>query len=305
MRRLLALIMLLGCSSSTPPSTPPATTDAATIDPNEVVFGGDRPVNYFKVAEGHDPKSPLPLVMVLHGYGASGFAQAGFFRLEKLALAGKFILVAPDGTPRKDDSRRFWNAVDTCCDFEKTGVDDVKYLTGLVDEIAAVWAIDKKRVYLVGHSNGGAMSYRLGCDAAAKFAAIVTLAPPFYSDLTKCKPSEPVAIRHLHGTADETVPYQSGPLSVGGGLVAPGARKSAEAWAAWNGCSATPDESAAPIEFDGKVPGAETKIAKYTGCKPNGDVELWSLEGTSHIPFELSPELPNSIWSFFEAHPKP
>ncbi|MEQ1833377.1 MAG: prolyl oligopeptidase family serine peptidase [Candidatus Eisenbacteria bacterium] len=63
---------------------------------------------------------------------------------------------------------------------------------GLVDEIAKYYTIDPKRVFLVGHSNGGAMSFRLGCDAPERFAAIVDLAGPFFMDATKCKPKAPV-----------------------------------------------------------------------------------------------------------------
>jgi hypothetical protein len=33
-----------------------------------------------------------------------------------------------------------------------------------------------------------------------------------------------------------------------------------------------------------RAPGAESKIARYTECKPNGDVELWTMEGTTHVP---------------------
>ncbi|MBI2390894.1 MAG: hypothetical protein HYV09_14985 [Deltaproteobacteria bacterium] len=308
MRPVLLAVLLLGCSESSPSGTTPAATDAGAKDtgiaPEDYVFGGDRPVPFFRAPEGADPKTPMPLVVVLHGFGASGLMQAIYLKLDKLVNEKKFLLVAPDGTPDKD-AKRFWNAVDTCCDFDGTKVDDVKYLTGLVDEIASVWAVDRKRVYLAGHSNGGAMSYRLACDAAPTFAAAWVLAPPFYADMTKCKPSAAVSIRHVHGTADETVDYAGGPSKTGGLATAfPSARATVEAWAKWNGCAATADESAAPIDFDLGVPGAETKIAKWPSCRDGVATELWSLEGSTHIPMKLSPDLGQSIWSFFEQHPR-
>ncbi len=251
----------------------------------------------FRAPEGHDPKEPLPLVVLLHGYGAGAIVQSLYFGLEPLVDREKFLLIAPDGTPDSKGSR-FWNAVDTCCDFDGKGVDDVAYLTGLVEEVASVWAVDRKRVYAIGHSNGGAMSYRLACDAAETFAAVVTLAPPFYSDVTKCVPKQPVAVRHMHGTADETVAFEGDDLG-------PGARKVVEAWAAWNGCDPTPDESAPAFDLDRGVPGAETTVSKYGGCKSNADVELWTMTGSTHIPADLKPEFGQTIWDFLKAHPKP
>lgn len=283
-RKFVLLGALLGCSSSSA-ANDPAVDAAVEEDP---VFGGARPVALFRAPDGYDRKKPIPLVVVLHGFGAGGYTQAAYFGLGSLVEEKKFLLVAPDGTV-DSKGRRFWNAVDTCCDFDKTGVDDVKYITGLVDEIATRWTVDRKRVFLVGHSNGGAMSYRLGCDAAPKFAAAVVLAPPFYSDVGNCKPSEPVAIRHMHGTMDETVAYSEVPV---------------QSWAKWNGCGAA-DSSAAPLDVDRKVSGAETKVTRWTGCKPGGETELWRMEGTTHVPFDLAPELPKLIWSFLEAHPKP
>ncbi len=296
MRFPVALCLVLGCSSgSSPEAAPP--DSAVQEDP---IFGGDRPVPYFRAPESWDRKKPIPLVVLLHGFGAGGYAQAAYFNMAKLVEEKKFLLVAPDGTP-DSKGRRFWNAVDTCCDFEKKGVDDVKYLTGLVDEIGTRYTLDKKRIFLLGHSNGGAMSYRLACDAAPKFAAAVTLAPPFYSDAASCKPSEPVAIRHMHGTKDETVPYEGGAATL---ATFPSVQSIVDSWARWNGCGAA-DSTAAPLDIDLKVAGAETKVTRWTGCKPNGDVELWRMEGTTHIPFDLSADLPARIWAFFEAHPKP
>lgn len=299
---ILLAVVTVACSSGDDAKT--TTTDAAT-EPQEKVFGGDRPVPFFRAPDGVDPKQPLPLVMVLHGYGAGGYVQALYFRLEKLVNDKKFLLVAPDGTVNKSGNR-FWNGVPACCDFDTSGVDDVKYLTGLVDEIGQTYAVDKKRVFLVGHSNGGAMAYRLACDATSKFAAAITLAPVFYADPTECKASEPIAIRQMHGTADETVPFEGGkPAGSVLTMTLPSARATAEAWAKLNGCNATPDESAAPIDFDRSIAGNETKISTWGGCKPNSVVELWTMEGSTHIPSDLAPDLPDRIWEFFAAHPKP
>jgi polyhydroxybutyrate depolymerase len=312
---LVSLLALgaLGCASSSSSAPAGGAVDAGADAPSsdastpieDWVYGGDRPVNLFKFPDGADPKKPLPLVMVLHGYGASGIVQSAYFGLTKLVNDKQFLLIAPDGTPDKG-AKRFWNAVDACCDFDKTRVDDVKYLTGLVEEVATKWAVDRKRIYLVGHSNGGAMSYRLSCDAAETFAAAFVLAPLFYGDAAKCAPKAPVSIRHVHGTADETVAYE-GNGAAPGSLVAnyPAATKVVETWAKYNGCSPTPDTSAAPLDLDTALPGAETTITSYPGCKNGAATELLTIAGGGHIPMNFPPDLPNQIWAWLSAHPKP
>ena len=88
-----------------------------------------------------DGKTPLPLVLVTHGYGVGGLAQVIFMNLQPLVNEKNIILVAPDGLI-DSAGYRYWNAVDTCCDFDHRGNDDVAYLTGIVAEIAKRYPLD-------------------------------------------------------------------------------------------------------------------------------------------------------------------
>jgi len=303
MRRVLWLgLVFLGCSSSSEPASAPADTGPS---PEEHVFGGDRPVAFFRAPEGADPKKPMPLVMVLHGYGASGYLQSVYFRLDKLVDEKKFLLIAPDGSPN-DKGTRFWAAADGCCESGGKKVDDVKYLTGLVDEVASVWSVDRKRIYLVGHSNGGAMIYRLACEPAHPFAAAFMLAPAFFAEGTRCAPTGTISLRHVHGTADETVAYDGGSISLlGPTLSYVSAPKAVEAFAKLNGCGAAPDETAPPLDLDRDLPGAETKIARYPSCRDGVATELLTMAGSKHVPLNLTTDIGQQIWSWFEAHPRP
>lgn len=83
---------------------------------------------------GYEPTSPLPLVVLLHGYSGQVVLQELYFRFAPLAEQRGFFYVQPDGT-RDRKGKRFWNATDACCDLDATGVDDEQYLVDLIREI--------------------------------------------------------------------------------------------------------------------------------------------------------------------------
>ena len=185
-------------------------------------------------------------------------------------------------------ANRFWNATDACCNFDKAGVDDVAYLTGIIDEIRAKLAIDPKRIAFVGHSNGGFMSYRMACDRAGLVAAIVSLAGATFADPTDCAPSEPVSVAQIHGTADDVIRYD------GGGLVNasyPSAETTAEAWATYDGCGESSSPLSAKVDVDATLSDgadpAETSVAEWSGCKSGVAVQLWTIPDGGHVPVHL------------------
>ena len=89
---------------------------------------------------------------------------------------------------RDPDGNRFWNATDFCCDLHNTQVDDVKYLSGLLEEAATHIAVE--RIFALGHSNGGFMSYRLACEGIPGLVAIASLAGTSFLAIP------PVALSH-------------------------------------------------------------------------------------------------------------
>src|SRR5690606_19654583 len=109
---------------------------------------------------GYDPAAKAPLVVLLHGYGSSAVQQERYFNLTPESDRRGFLYAIPDGTTDRD-GKRFWNATEACCDFYDSGVDDAAYLDRLLDTVTSAYSVDAARVYLVGHSNGGFMAYRM------------------------------------------------------------------------------------------------------------------------------------------------
>ena len=190
------------------------------------------------VPSSYDSASPTPLVLLLHGYGASGAIQDAYMGFSAIADEFGFLMLNPDGLV-DPTGERFWNATDVCCNFFGSTVNDSDYLRGLIAETQEIYNINPDRIYITGHSNGGFMSYRMACDHADVVAAIASLAGATYNTLLACDPSEPVHVLQIHGTADDTILYD-------GTFVYPSAVGSVERWNAYNGCSGISDASAPP-----------------------------------------------------------
>lgn len=289
--------------SPAPSSAPPTSSSAATIH-----VGGDRPVAV-EIPPGYDPARPAPLLILLHGYGSSGREHDMYFHLGDLAAQRGYLYVHPDGT-RDDGGNRFWNATDACCDFDRKGVDDAAYLAGVISEIETRFAVDPKRIDVIGHSNGGFMSYALACAHADTVAAIASLAGATFAKPADCTPTSPVAVLEIHGTADDTIMYEGGTIDLGSGRsmgAYPGAETSVGAWAKYDGCtkSSLVDERV-DVDADLAVDGAATEatVTRWSGCKPGGAAELWTIPGGGHGP-DISEAFPAAVLDFFDSHRKP
>ncbi|HEY7969597.1 MAG TPA: alpha/beta fold hydrolase [Candidatus Limnocylindrales bacterium] len=313
--RVLALtgaLFVAACSatSRTPGSSPDAGLSASPSLVADVVVGGDRPVTVH-VPPGYDPARPAPLLIVLHGYGSDGQSHDAYLHLGKLAEERGFLYAYPDGT--KDAvGNRFWNATDACCNFDRIDVDDAAYLDGVITETEAMLSVDPKRIDLVGHSNGGFMSYRYACAHADRVAAVISLAGATFGNAADCAPVAPVAVLQIHGTADDTVGYYGGSLSgLGSGRPVspyPGAEATVATWSRYDGCDAAPVATGEHVDVDADISSgvdpAEATIARSSGCKPGGAVELWTIPGGGHAP-NLSDAFPTATLDFLVAHPKP
>ena len=258
---------------------------------------GDLPLT---VPSSYTGDTAAPLIILLHTYGRTGAAQDEYMALSSLADAYGFIMVAPDGTPSTGERNpQFWNASDACCNWDGTGLDDSGYLSGLIDAVKAEYRIDEKRVFILGHSNGAFMSYRLAHDHSGTIAAIASLAGE--DSLASEAPPHPVHVLQIQGTADTAIAYGGGEIR---GNAYPGAKQSVENWAAHNGCSAM-GSFAGMLDLVETLPGMDTTITRYTsGCKPGGSAELWTIVDGAHVP-ELSDHFTRLAVEWLLGHPKP
>jgi polyhydroxybutyrate depolymerase len=242
---------------------------------------------------------PAPLVVMLHGGYGDGAQAERAYNWDAEADSGHFLVAYPDGVDRA------WNAGSCCGRPQRTGIDDVGFLTNMVATIEQQTSIDTDRVYVTGMSNGAMMTLRLGCQTNL-FAAIASVAGTL---LTDCSHAQPTSLLQIHGTADDRVPYNGGPgkaLSASGApnVDGPSVPSVNSTWRAINTCS-TPTSTT-----DGDL------TTQTAGC-PNGrTVELITIAGAGHqwpggVPSPLAQRIANlpppstalnatdTIWQFF------
>lgn len=253
-----------------------------------------------------DPSTLYPLVIGLHGLGGSGEGFERYFNLDVLVDELGFVGAFPDGSEenRPSHPRHFWNANDQCCDFYGSGVDDVAYIDDIITDMTTRFHVDPKRVYLVGHSNGAYMAYRFSCDRASRVAAIVSSAGAMWNDASRCRPSEPVAVLEIHGTADEVVPYAGGALGDVAGAVKP-VHETLSNWVGFDHCSSVAETGTPLMDLivdEDPTVGAETSVERWGGCR---GVELWTVHGGAHSPQFRQPAVARKLGAWLLAHPKP
>jgi polyhydroxybutyrate depolymerase len=224
-----------------------------------------------------DGTTPLPLVIMVHGYGVTGQLQDRFFPLSAEVDARSFIYALPNGTVDRF-GKRFWNATDACCNFERQAVDDVAFFRALVDDISRSTKVREGQVFLVGHSNGAFMSMRLACDASDLITGVVAVAGSTFLDPTRCGTDGlPVPILLAHGDQDTAVPIEGRPESF------PSARETGLRFGARNGCTGAWKDTER-LDLLGNSE-SETQRSIIEGCPKSAAVELWTHEKTGHLPF--------------------
>lgn len=283
---LLALLCLP--TSIAPPRVQPATTGVLSVLGREF---------WLRVPSGYDSGRPTGLVVGLHGYTSNSVELDSYFGLSAETERRGLLLALPEGT-RNPQGHRFWNATGACCNYFHSEVDDSAYVSAVIASVQAHYAVDPRRVWVIGHSNGGYMSHRVACEHADQVAGIVSLAGMQNIDPAACHPSAPVAVLQVHGTGDDTVAF-AGAGSPQRADSYPSARETVFEWARLDGCRRGPQSGTArDLTTD---PGAETLTSVWTDCAGTAQVELWAIQDGGHVP-PLKTDFAASILDWLEAH---
>ncbi|HMD03511.1 MAG TPA: PHB depolymerase family esterase [Candidatus Baltobacteraceae bacterium] len=244
---------------------------------------------------------PVPLVVVLHGGFGTGLQAERSYGWDDAATRNEFVVLYPDGI------QRAWNAGNCCGAPQRRNVDDVGFLSALVEQIARDQNVDRERIFITGMSNGAMMAYRMACESPLAIAAIGpvagTLAVP-------CERARPTSLLAIHGLADDRVPFAGGipqkSFSPGPRLAVPAA---IARWNAIDACTRSVSRSQGSVTYT------------QASCARGRTVELVTIAGAGHqwpggapppawAKALLQLDEPSTaldatalLWSFFATHP--
>lgn len=274
---LLAFVLVVSGCSAMGSAAPQGFTVGSTN--HSLSFGGlDRAYRLY-LPDGLPVAAPL-VVMLHGGFGSAAQAERAY-GWNQLADSAKFAVAYPDGEGRA------WNTGGGCCGRPgRQGVDDVGYISAVVDDISANVGIDANRVYATGISNGGMMSYALACSTGT-FAAI---GPDSATQLDACAAPRPTSVMHIHGTADQMIRYDGQP---GVGVARIDGPPVPDLNAFWRGVDQC---AAATITTGGAV------TTSTADCPDGRSVVLTTVEGGGH---EWPAFATAALWQFFAGHPRP
>lgn len=221
------------------------------------------------IPTAYDGSEPVPLVLNLHGYTSDAFGQDLYANFRVIADTANFLIVIPNGT-LNDLGDRYWN----CFTVPGDGVDDVAFLSDLIDSISATYNVDPNRIYSTGMSNGGFMSHALACELSNKIAAIASVAGSIDKDrFPFCDPQHPMPVLQIHGTEDEIVPFD-------GNFDFMPVEDILDYWITINNCDAAADFTEIPDLVPSDLCTAEHYV--YGGGDNNVNVELFKIIDGGH-----------------------
>ena len=260
---------------------------------------GQKRTYLLHVPDSYDGSTQVSLIIGFHGGVGTAKNIEEQSGLATFSDHAGFIAVFPDGI------NRTWNAGGCCGKAVEKDIDDVGFVSALIDHLLDEYEIDPNRVYLTGMSNGGYMSYRLACELSDKIAAIAPVAGSM--NVPTCAAASPVSVIHFHSYQDENVPYLGG---IGQGIsdhYNPPLDSVLTVWAGINTCGVNDS-----LAYDGD----DYDLRIWNSCTDSTEIQLYLTHDGGHSwpmgtsPYRGADEVSTVIdanqlmWDFFQAHAK-
>ena len=253
----------------------------------------------------------MPVVLNLHGFTESISFYRDYTKLHEVGDTAGFIVVYPEGMHRS------WNTGTEYFPIRSPfpDVDDVGFISALIDTLYNKYKIDLTRVYCCGFSSGGDMVYRLACQLGGRIAAIAPVAGVLCDAAENWDPAKKMPVMHIHGTDDQWNLYYGWGSVPGIKISEKGwsVEKTLEYWINKNQCDTEGDTidlpdlvsedqcTAQKITFSANDPDSRVTHYKLIGgghCWPGSTYSPGIWEGNRNMDFNASQE----IWNFFKNH---
>jgi polyhydroxybutyrate depolymerase len=217
---------------------------------------------------------PRSLVLVYSGVDTRAAQVVTSTDFARVAKTTNQIIVYPQGY---DDS---WNEGAGNTPAHQAGINDVAFTSAMLRYVEAHYSIDRRRIAAAGISNGALLTELLGCRLASQLTYIVPVEGELPVSVSPgCRPSRPISVLELHGTADTAIPYGGGHFDgLGGGTTVLSAPASARRWATLDHCDTGSPSTANGTDYET----SDSTFSTYTGCRSGVSVTLDTIHGGTH-----------------------
>ncbi|HZC47254.1 MAG TPA: PHB depolymerase family esterase [Candidatus Acidoferrum sp.] len=267
------------------------------------------------VPPGFDGKSKVPVVIMLHGAGGSGAGAITETGWDAKADREGFIAVFPDGAPphpmlpaRFLLNPRLWNDGSGRGAISVAQVDDLGFISAMIDFLEARYAADPARIYCTGFSSGASMTFSVGLNLSNRIAAIAPVSGHLWYREKQLE--YPVPLLFIIGRDDPLNPIAGGNVKLPWGTTQyhPPVEDSLTEWERMLGCGPQVETTR----------GNGVREIVYDQCAKGGEVEYYNVKGLGHVWPGGKNQLPEKwvgqpsdklnatdvIWEFFKAHPR-
>lgn len=216
---------------------------------------------------------PYNMVILLHGGGGTGQHMYETYGFAPVAERENFIAVYPQGYGYS------WNGGSCCGEAANSDINDVGFVADTIPSIVenelsrSNSTRPLNKIFYMGHSNGGFLAVRVGCERAEVMGSRFGAVAMYGSDLEypQCDSNVPFRYYHFHGTDDAYVKWEGG-KSCNSESVFIGVNATLEHIISQNECGRTTQFLYADEELS---------CFAYQQCEE--DVVICPLEGVGHV----------------------
>jgi len=272
------------------------------------------------VPSKYDKSKAVPLVIMLHGLGGTALNSQQETGWSAKAEQETFLVAYPEATrpeatspPSLRNNPQAWNDGSGRFHLVERKIDDVAFLSSVIDQIGTDYNIDSKRIYCAGFSNGASMAFRVGAKMSDRVAAIAPSAGACW--IENLRLTHGISLCYITGTADTLNPVEGGfpVLAIGGkdqgGQKKPPIEVTIDKWAKALECGEM-------LNYDKTRNGVHTR--RYGPGRDGAEVEFTTVEGLGHHWAGGQSQAPewlvgkntkklkatDEVWEFFLAHPR-
>jgi polyhydroxybutyrate depolymerase len=264
------------------------------------------------IPKNYDRAEARPLVVALHGAFSTAEEMEEETGLSELADREGFLVLYPNGITLFGWLQH-WNAGHCCGRAMKDRVDDLGFVSTVIEEVREHFRVDPSRIYMVGYSNGGMLAYLFAAQKPETLAAVAVIAGTIGSSPSPSEPEvripparAPVPVMAIHGREDDSIPYEGGSIKNEGHSYV-SVKESMEFWLKANQVPTSPQRE--------EMIGGRVVKETWKAWESDQEVILFTLEGWKHtIPTKyFTKKLPENdplkdfhatdiIWDFFKSH---